>query len=184
MIKHEEKHKILKLLAEAGFGVVTSSLGDEGRGKFYHKIRGILELFSRLKESIPLDEAGECHCEAYETDEVLPLEDAVSALSDGHGLMKPQYAFKVCKALEVPFPKVLMHHGYSDWSDPKGMHMNEGNEGGLGIWSLQLSEYVAEKLGVKNKAGNYLGRGFQAQAYEREVRKLLVEQGKLQEVKV
>jgi len=175
MIKHEQKHKILKHLAEAGNELLLSNLEDPLKRK------GYLDIQSLLIGLECLEEEDECKCEEYETEDVMPLEEAVESLSDGHGLRVPKLAFMICKTLEVPFPKNLLRHWYSDWSDPKGMHMNEGCEGALGVWSLELSEYIAEKLGVKEKAGRYLGRGFQAQAYAHEIRKLLVEQGKLED---
>lgn len=175
MIKHEQKHKILKHFAEAGNELLQSSMSDEVKHEVYLQILGVMQKLEGLEEE------GECNCEAYETEETIPLEEAVGYLSDGHGLRPPKRAFSICKAFGVPFPKKLLRHWYSDWSDPKGMHMNEGSEGALGIWSLELSAYIAEKLGVKEKAGDYLGRGFQAQAYAREIRKLLVEQGKLKD---
>ena len=177
MIKHEEKHKILKQLAEAGYELLLSGASDK------EKLRNYLEIHDLIQRLEDLEEEGECNCEAYETEEVIPLEEAVNALSDGHGCWSPQFAFKVCKALEVPFPKNLLQHQYSDWADYKGLHMDEGKEGSVGVWSLQISSYIAKELGVKERAGSYLGRGFQAQAYAREVRKLMVEQGKLPERK-
>ena len=173
MIEHISKHGILKHLAEAGSELLRSEAPKEIKKSSYQSLLNLIQKLERL------DESGECNCEPYETEETMPLEEAVDLLSSGHALWEPQNAFQICKALNVPFPKHLLQHWYSDWSDPKGMHMNEGHEGSLGMWSLALSAYVAEELGVKDLAGSYIGRGFQAQAYAREVKKLLVEQGKL-----
>ena len=173
-IRHEQKHKMLKSLAEAGYAIVSSDL--EAKKKF--------SLYDRLKKIFDgvywVEDEDECTCEVErETEETMSVENAVNALSNGHGLMEPKEAGMICKAVGVPYRKSLEEHWYSDWSDPKGMHMFPGQEGSIGIWSLTLSAYVAGELGVKEKAGSYIGRGFQAQAYSREIAKVLLPQSKV-----
>lgn len=165
-IKHKQKHQILKDLAEAGREILMSDLPNKRRFALYGKLNKLVSNIYLLEET------DECSCEVErETDELMELNEALDCLSDGHALWTPKIAYQICKAVGVPYDKSLERHWYSDWSDPKGMHMSEGYEGSIGVAALSLSHYVAKQLGVAEKAGSYLGRGFQAQAYAREIRK-------------
>ena len=109
----------------------------------------------------------------------MEVKEALSALSDGHTIFTPEYAEGVCQAVGVPFDrKVLVRRWYSDPPGTfKGLTMKPEYEGSEGVYSLTLSGYVAEKLGVEEEAGSFIGRGFQAQAYSRAIaRKLGVTQ--------
>ena len=170
MIKHQVKHQILKHLADAGSIVAFSDLPAEKKRSYYGRLQKLMEDIKYL------DEEDQCSCQVErETEEVMELSEALECLSSGHALWVPKEAYQICKAIGVAYDKTLEQHWYSDWSDPKGMHMSEGCEGSIGVWSLILSEYVAEQLGVKERAGSYIGRGFQAQAYAKEIKKYLEE---------
>ncbi len=100
--------------------------------------------------------------------------EALKVLSDGHTIITASYAKKVCKAVSVSFDERLVQKYHSDTSgNPKGLTMAKGNEGVEGVYTLDLSRYVASKLGVLDKAANCLGRGFQAQAYADQIKKVL-----------
>jgi len=47
--------------------------------------------------------------------------------------------------------------------------MNPEHEGAAGVYSLTLSRYVAERLGVAEGAGHFIGCGSQARAYARAI---------------
>ena len=99
--------------------------------------------------------------------------EAIHALSDGHSVWKVAYAKKICKTLGVKFSEGLAQEYRSTMSanNPKGLRMKDGQEGTLGVYSLELSGYVADQLGVRDKAQECIGRGFQAQAYADEISK-------------
>lgn len=93
--------------------------------------------------------------------------EAIEAIKDGHTIYSPEFAKQVCETLGVVFsPKELVKPYHSE-SHPLGVHMLEGHEGDEGVWSLSLSLYIATKLGVKDKATGFLGRGSQAREYAR-----------------
>ena len=99
---------------------------------------------------------------------------AISKLSDGHTIWKVGVAKEICVALGVPFDeKRLVRKWESTFSEKnyKGLQMREGLENTEGVCSLTLSECVARHFGVDKKAGSYIGRGFQAQAYAEAVAK-------------
>ena len=102
----------------------------------------------------------------------MQIKEAINALNDGHTIWKVGYAKRVCKALGVPFnEKALVESFHSDWTPDnfKGLRMTDGYEGSLGVYSLNLSHYVAEQLGVDQKAQGFIGRGSQAREYARVV---------------
>jgi len=170
MISHREKHRILKHLAEAAYALVVSECSDQEKRNVYQYIKRAMY---RVKG---LDEEGDvCNCEEFITDATINTGEAIEAISDGHSILEPKYAYQVCKALGVEFSRHLLEHFYSDWSDYKGVHMDPGMEGEVGVSSLALSKYVAEKLGVADKARKYFGRGSQARAYAEQVRLALHE---------
>lgn len=98
--------------------------------------------------------------------------EAIDALTDGHTIYDLGYVKDICKTLGVEVPKKLVKKFYSDPPGTfKGLTMKV--EGSPGVYSLELSRYVAWKLGVDEKAGEYHGRGSQARAYADEVAKVL-----------
>lgn len=107
------------------------------------------------------------------------LEEALEILSDGHTVISIEKAKEVCKFVKVPFSKTLVQIFKSDPPGTfEGLTMKPGYESTDGVYTLSLSCYVAEQLKVAEKAGNFLGRGFQAQAYAKEIRKVLEERAK------
>lgn len=106
------------------------------------------------------------------------LKDALEILSDGHTIISVKQAREVCKFVKVPFSEILIQKYKSDPSGTfKGLTMRPEYENTDGVYTLSLSHYVAKQLGVNKKAGSYLGRGFQAQAYAEEIRKKLEKKG-------
>lgn len=102
----------------------------------------------------------------------MQIKEAINALQSGHTIWKVGYAKRVCKALGVPFnEKELVERFHSDWSPDnyKGLRMNDGYEGSLGVYSLNLSYYVAKQLKVDKEARGFIGRGSQAREYARVV---------------
>ena len=97
----------------------------------------------------------------------MQINEAINVISDGHTIWRIAYAKRVCKALGVPFNEAELVETFHSEADYKGAHMKEGCEGSLGVYSLTLSQYVAEQLGVAGQAIGYLGRGFQAREYAR-----------------
>ena len=165
---HKQKHSILKSLAEAGTAIVVSSLPQKKKAALYSRTREMIDSVGTIKES------GSCDCEIdRESGEPITLDQAINYLADGHTLWRAEVAYQICKVVGVPYDTSLENHCYSDWLDYKGLHMSEGEEGAIGVYSLSLSLYIAEKLGVAKKAGHYLGRGFQAQAYAEQIKKAL-----------
>lgn len=96
--------------------------------------------------------------------------EAIEALTDGHTIYSPEYANEVCKTLGV---KGLRPRKF--YSDPKGTAkgLTMKKEGSEGVYSLHLSEWVADQFGVADKVGDFYGRGSQARAYASEVAKVL-----------
>ena len=105
----------------------------------------------------------------------MDIKEAVGVLSDGHTILTPEYAEEVCQAVGVPFErKALVQRWHSDSPGTlKGLTMKPDREGSEGVYSLTLSGYVAEKLGVAHEAGTFIGRGYQASAYARAIARKL-----------
>lgn len=105
----------------------------------------------------------------------MELKEALENLSSGHRIITPEAAEEVCKAVGVPFAReVLVKRWRSDPpGTPKGLTMAPGMERSEGVYTLRLSQYVAERLGVDHLAGYLRGRGFQARAYAEQVAKKL-----------
>lgn len=81
-------------------------------------------------------------------------EEALEYLADGHNIWSVPTARDICEALGVKW-------------DGTSLVQPWGHEGTLGVESLVLSRYVAEKLGVADQAARLLGRGLQAREYAR-----------------
>ena len=90
--------------------------------------------------------------------------EALAMIGDGHTVWKPDYAEEICKAFGVSFPKSLVKP-FRNEAHYKGYHGQEAD----GVYSLTLSQHVAQCLGVADKAASFLGRGSQAREYARVV---------------
>lgn len=108
----------------------------------------------------------------------MQIREALNVISDGHTIWKVSYAKRVCEALGVPFDEKLVKTFHSE-NDIMGNHMLPGYEGSKAVYSLDLSEYVALRLGVKNQAESKIGRGSQAREYARVVELELGRQDKI-----
>ena len=109
----------------------------------------------------------------------MEIKDALDCLADGHMIWTVKDAKEICAAIGVPFDAKSLVYRYK--SDPpgtfKGLTMNPGCEDAEGVNSLVLSHYVAKQLNVDKKAGDYIGRGFQARAYAEAVKTELQNRG-------
>lgn len=94
----------------------------------------------------------------------MDVKEALKAITTGHAIYSVDYAREVCETFKVSFPKSLIQVFESD-RHPLGVTMYHGPEDG--VWSLTLSAHVAQRLGVKDKAHGYIGRGSQAREYAR-----------------
>lgn len=168
-IKHEEKHTKLKVIKKAQLDFLHSSYGFIS-DKIREKVVSILEKEFTKIENAP--ESDGCTCDSGEHVGV-SFDDAIEVLSDGHGAISPSYAMAVYATLGLEFNKKLVYHGYSDVFNFKGLHMADGQEGILTVNTGDMSFDIAGKLGVRESAGSYSGRGFQARAYSEAIRKKL-----------
>jgi hypothetical protein len=168
-IKHADKHTKLKAIKKAQLDFLHSSynlINDSTR----EKVVNLLEReFTKIETS---PESDECTCDFGEHVDV-NFSEAIAVLSDGHGAISPNYATAVYTALGLEFNKKLIYHGYSDVFNFKGLHMADGQEGTLTVNTGDMSFDIADKLGVKESAGSYNGRGFQARAYAVAIHKKL-----------
>ena len=104
----------------------------------------------------------------------MEFKEALQILSDGHTIINVETAKEVCEIVGVPFDKTLIQKFKSDPPNTfKGLTMKPEYENTDGVYTLDLSRYVAEQLGVKEKARSCIGRGFQARAYAEEIKKEL-----------
>jgi len=102
-------------------------------------------------------------------------EDAIECLADGHTLWTVEVAEEVCQAVGLKLPKSLIVHyeGQKDANPEnhfKGLTLNEDKPCD-GVNSLDLSDWVMRKLGASSE--DYFGRGRQARANARAIRKAL-----------
>lgn len=107
-------------------------------------------------------------------------EDALAALADGHTFWKKEAAQKICEALGVPFSEkiVTRYKNQKDanpTNDPKGLWLNDPDKPCEGVNSLTLSNYVAMQIlhSEYPPSGEFIGRGFGAQANAAAVRQYL-----------
>jgi hypothetical protein len=91
----------------------------------------------------------------------MELKEALAIVGNGHIVVSEEGAHKVCEAFGVSKVKCYPLH-----SDPPGTHkgltLNEGAEGELGISGVGLGDHVVGELGLE--VHSFIGRGFQAQA--------------------
>lgn len=98
----------------------------------------------------------------------MTIKNALAIISDGHTLIDVMDAKKVCEVLGVGWSDSLIdsyknQEEANPTHDPKGLWLNE-DKPTSGVYTLNLSYYIAEKLGVKSNAGIFHGRGSQARA--------------------
>ena len=109
----------------------------------------------------------------------MQITEALNALDNGHTIWKVGYAKRVCKALEVEFSTTNLVEKFYSEADIKGAHMLPGREGALGVFGLDLSHWIAKKLGVLVNCQIYHGRGSQAREYARAIREKLQSESKI-----
>lgn len=110
--------------------------------------------------------------------EMMDLKAALETLSDGHTVISVKKAKEVCKFVKVPFSDTIVQRFKSDPPGTfKGLTMKPEHENTEGVYTLDLSCYVAEQLNVKDKARSCFGRGSQARAYAEEIEKVLKAKG-------
>ena len=94
-------------------------------------------------------------------------DEALEHIANGHTAWTVTAAREICAALGVSWDgHNLVERCFTD-PHPLGCKMRPGHEGALGVNSLALSRYVAERLGVAGSAQDFLGRGSQAREYAR-----------------
>jgi hypothetical protein len=103
-------------------------------------------------------------------------EEAITHLAEGHSLWSVEMAKTICRSFDLPFPKQLIirwrdQHDANPTKDPKGIWLHEPDQSGEGVGSIELSNYVAQRLGVRVR--DYFGRGSQAAANAKAIRKYL-----------
>ena len=108
----------------------------------------------------------------------MDINKALKVLADGHSIWKVDHAKEVCKVVNVPFNKKLIQKFKSDPPGTfKGLVMAPERENSEGVDALDLSDYVTSYFKLTDKAGSFIGRGFQAQANARVVTQKLLEDG-------
>jgi hypothetical protein len=170
-ISHQKAIEVIKIIIEA-HGKCNSALYDQWQmQKVYH------EKFARMEEPLKtIVRNTECDCKfERETDETLTLSEAIDALSAGHTSVSPKYAFKVCKALGIPYRKDWEYHGFTTFDG--GFTMAEGHEGELIVDLGRVSDYAVSHFGLQVES--YIGRGRQAQANSEAIAKYFKDKGKL-----
>lgn len=92
--------------------------------------------------------------------------EALETLASGHSIIAPEAAEEICRLAGVPFVRDELVQVWR--SDPpgtfKGLTMAPGNENTDGVYTLSLSYYVAERLGLGQPGAWARGRGSQARA--------------------
>lgn len=106
--------------------------------------------------------------------------ESLEILANGHTIMTVLSAMKVCEAVEVEFDTKLA----MVWRNREHALKTYGffamdNKPGKGVDGLDLSYYVAEKLGLGRPGQQFSGKGFQAQANSRAIAQHLSKTGKV-----
>ena len=95
----------------------------------------------------------------------MDIKEALEVIRDGHAIIMPEYAREVCKALGVELPGGMITRWRSDKPGTlKGLTMANGQENAEGVYTLDLSYYVAKALGCTYLPYRFTGRGRQARA--------------------
>ena len=99
---------------------------------------------------------------------MLTKAQAIALIADGHTFWRVGGAKKICKAFDLKLPEWAVSHykGQKDANPTnhfKGLFLKE-DKPCSGVNALTLSNYITERLCGKNEMGNFLGRGFVAQA--------------------
>lgn len=156
-IPHQTKLKVMRILIEAQ-GKCLNELQLEDTSTTL-SIR-VFDFLSRARNTIDSARDSGCDCVVErECDEPLSLAGATAILSDGHAILSPRTAWRVCKAVGVEYQKDLEYHGFTDFQF-KGLTMANGKEGIVIVDSLNLSDYIVDKLGIQVESK--IGRGSQA----------------------
>jgi predicted DNA-binding protein len=168
ILPHQERLEMMKVIVKLEstalieLAGINSDFSNRLREDLYRAINKFSEKVARTKDT-------GCDCVVErETDEVMPLEDALEYLGDGHGVVTPKTAYKICKAVGVPYKKELEYHGFSQ-HESKGLTMREGHEGDIIVDTERLSHYVVRFLNLE--VPEFRGRGSQARANAEAIRK-------------
>ena len=96
----------------------------------------------------------------------MDTKDALEILSSGHSILAPEVAEEVCRLAGVAFERAKLVQRWH--SDPpgtlKGLTMARGQEDAEGVYTLELSHYIAKALGLSTPGSAFRGRGSQARA--------------------
>jgi hypothetical protein len=104
----------------------------------------------------------------------LTTSEALEVLSDGHSVVLEQVAQCICTVFNVPLDEKLLIRWNSREDAWARFGFTARSDGpGTGARSLELSYYVAEKLGLGRPGAPFSGRGFQAQANGRAIAQFL-----------
>ena len=181
VLQHKDRLEMMRAIVKTE-SCALRELYDVG-GEFGYKIRGELyHAINKFSEKVYMTRDNGCDCVVErETEELMPIDEALNILSDGHGCITPKEAWQVCKVLEIPYDKKMEYHGFSQ-HEAGGLTMAEGHEGDIIVDTGRISDYVMSFF--KLNAGSYIGRGFQAQANAGAIRKYLIEKGKLAKAEV
>lgn len=101
-------------------------------------------------------------------------EQAINKIADGHAILKPEAARGICEAIGVEYEPKLEHPFFDEPGVYKGAEIPPENEGKLGVDCLRLGSYIVSKLGLQDKAGSFMGRGFQGREYSRVIRESIL----------
>lgn len=176
VVDHSTKHDLCKLIAEARTLALSLGLPRSESIEIDTRLSNVLD------RVLSYDEEGECNCEpASQEPFEMDIYKAIDIIRDGHGLVSRDVAEAVCAELGVEHDPGLEQHYYSDWTNPKGLMMNQGREGALCVSTLVLSDFVARHICGPDAVPQKLGRGFQAQENAKAVVKELRKSGKLPE---
>lgn len=106
------------------------------------------------------------------------INKALKVLADGHTIWRVKFAKEVCETVGVPFDKKLIQKFSSDPEGTfKGLVMYPGKENKEEVDGLSLSDYVTSYFKLTDKAGSFIGRGFQAKANAEVIKQKLLEEG-------
>jgi len=167
-IPHQVKLELLREIIKAQKKCLIELYAVDPRDTLRMRLS---DYFNRARHCVEQTKDLGCDCVVgRESTEPMPLDQATILLSDGHSVVSPETAYRICKAVGVEYPKSLECHGFSDFQF-KGLSMEEDSEGKLIVDCLNLSEYIVGKLGIEVRC--YFGRGSQANANAQAVKSKL-----------